>query len=278
MVARTSATFQFQTLPVPRKAGRRRGGENSLQSFHRGCSFTLEVAPAPYTPPSLSPRRTSLSAPTGQSAFGGHVNHRLSRRRFLQIGALGAGGLTLRATPAGRGSRGPPVLAEIGDPDLPGRRAAASGHVRPEAQRAQGNRRPLAADRDQRARASRSARRFPAWRGSWTSWSSSAPWSATRPTTTPSRCSTAAIPRKPTASGGLAAIRLRVAKVQGPVDPAMPPFISLCYTCTHGPYNEPGPGFLGSIVRPLPPDGPGAGRHGAARRHGGSAGRPHRPC
>jgi hypothetical protein len=25
----------------------------------------------------------------------------------------------------------------------------------------------------------------------------------------------------------------------------VPPFASLCYTCTHGPYNEPGPGFLG---------------------------------
>jgi hypothetical protein len=36
-----------------------------------------------------------------------------------------------------------------------------------------------------------------------------------------------------------------VAKLQGPVDPAVPPYASVCYTCTHGPYNEPGPGFLG---------------------------------
>jgi hypothetical protein len=36
-----------------------------------------------------------------------------------------------------------------------------------------------------------------------------------------------------------------VAKVQGPVTPGVPPYASLCYTCTHGPYNEPGPGYLG---------------------------------
>jgi hypothetical protein len=36
-----------------------------------------------------------------------------------------------------------------------------------------------------------------------------------------------------------------VAKVLGPVDPAVPPYASLCYTTTHPPYNEPGPGYLG---------------------------------
>jgi len=36
-----------------------------------------------------------------------------------------------------------------------------------------------------------------------------------------------------------------VAKVLGPVDSAVPPYATACYTCTHGPYNEPGPGFLG---------------------------------
>jgi hypothetical protein len=36
-----------------------------------------------------------------------------------------------------------------------------------------------------------------------------------------------------------------VAKLQGAVQASVPPFASLCYTCTHGPYNEPGPGFLG---------------------------------
>ena len=47
-----------------------------------------------------------------------------------------------------------------------------------------------------------------------------------------------------------------VARVQGPVDRTTPPFISLCYTCTHGPYNEPGPGFLGTSFAPFRPMGP----------------------
>jgi hypothetical protein len=47
-----------------------------------------------------------------------------------------------------------------------------------------------------------------------------------------------------------------VSKVLGPVDRAVPPFASLCYTCTHGPYNEPGPGFLGVGRNPLQSRGP----------------------
>jgi hypothetical protein len=57
-------------------------------------------------------------------------------------------------------------------------------------------------------------------------------------------------------SGGWPQLGSVVAKVQGPVDPATPPFISLCYTCTHGPYNEPGPGFLGPSLAPFRPMGP----------------------
>jgi hypothetical protein len=63
-------------------------------------------------------------------------------------------------------------------------------------------------------------------------------------------------PRKPTPSGGWPQFGSVVAKVQGPADPAVPPFISLCYTCTHGPYNEPGPGFLGVSQAPFRPMGP----------------------
>ena len=47
-----------------------------------------------------------------------------------------------------------------------------------------------------------------------------------------------------------------VSKIQGQARPTTPGFISLCYPCTHGPYNEPGPGFLGvsqSGFRPLGP-------------------------
>jgi uncharacterized protein (DUF1501 family) len=58
-------------------------------------------------------------------------------------------------------------------------------------------------------------------------------------------------PRRPTPSGGWPQLGSAVAKLQGPVDPSVPPFVSLCYTCTHGPYNEPGPGFLGPSLAPF---------------------------
>ena len=50
-----------------------------------------------------------------------------------------------------------------------------------------------------------------------------------------------------------------VAKLQG-TDPkirasATPPFVSLCYDCTHGPYNEPGPGYLGTAFNGFVPLG-----------------------
>src|SRR5450432_728655 len=64
-------------------------------------------------------------------------------------------------------------------------------------------------------------------------------------------------PRKaPVPAGGWPQFGSTVAKVQGPVDRATPPYISLCYTCTHGPYNEPGPGFLGTSTAPFRPMGP----------------------
>ena len=46
------------------------------------------------------------------------------------------------------------------------------------------------------------------------------------------------------------------AKVLPSTDAASPSFISLCYPCTHGPYNEPGPGFLGPSLSPFRPTGP----------------------
>jgi hypothetical protein len=63
-------------------------------------------------------------------------------------------------------------------------------------------------------------------------------------------------PRKPTPAGGWPQVGSVVAKVQGPASPAVPPFVSLCYTCTHGPYNEPGPGFLGPSLAAFRPMGP----------------------
>ncbi len=63
-------------------------------------------------------------------------------------------------------------------------------------------------------------------------------------------------PRGPKPSGGWPQFGSAVAKLRGPADPAVPPFVSLCYPCTHGPYNEPGPGFLGPARAPFRPTGP----------------------
>jgi hypothetical protein len=57
-------------------------------------------------------------------------------------------------------------------------------------------------------------------------------------------------------SGGWPQFGSAVAKVQGAATPATPPFVSACYPCTHGPYNEPGPGFLGAAYSPFRPLGP----------------------
>lgn len=58
-------------------------------------------------------------------------------------------------------------------------------------------------------------------------------------------------PKKPAPAGGWPQFGSAVAKLQGPVESSVPPFVSLCYTCTHGPYNEPGPGFLGQALSPF---------------------------
>jgi len=57
--------------------------------------------------------------------------------------------------------------------------------------------------------------------------------------------------------GGWPPLGSVVAKLQGGTVPATPPFVSLCYECTHGPYNEPGPGMLGVAQSSFRPQGPG---------------------
>jgi hypothetical protein len=46
-----------------------------------------------------------------------------------------------------------------------------------------------------------------------------------------------------------------IAKVQGPVDPVVPPFVDLFPTMQHKPYNSPGAGFLGLAAAPVRVDG-----------------------
>jgi hypothetical protein len=71
------------------------------------------------------------------------------------------------------------------------------------------------------------------------------------------QCYTGRTPQdKPAGSAGWAPFGSVVGKLLGPVHKATPPFISMCYECTHGPYNEPGPGMLGvghSSFRPVGP-------------------------
>jgi hypothetical protein len=60
----------------------------------------------------------------------------------------------------------------------------------------------------------------------------------------------------PTPPGGWPTFGSAVSKLLGGQNPATPPFVSLCYECTHGPYNEPDPGMAGvahSAFRPMGP-------------------------
>jgi Protein of unknown function (DUF1501). len=64
-------------------------------------------------------------------------------------------------------------------------------------------------------------------------------------------------PRTPKPNGGWPQFGSAVARLQGSTRSTTPPFISLCYTCSHGLYNEPGPGFWARRItrsgRPAPP-------------------------
>jgi hypothetical protein len=58
--------------------------------------------------------------------------------------------------------------------------------------------------------------------------------------------------------GGRPSLGSVVAKVCGPVDPSVPPFVGLAAPTQHRPWSDPGPpGFLGTAYAPFQPDGPG---------------------
>lgn len=65
------------------------------------------------------------------------------------------------------------------------------------------------------------------------------------------QCYTGHTRRERTPAGGWPQFGSAVAELEGHAAPETPPFVSVCYTCTHGPYNEPGPGFLGSARSPF---------------------------
>jgi hypothetical protein len=60
------------------------------------------------------------------------------------------------------------------------------------------------------------------------------------------------------AMGGRPSLGAVAAKVQGPVDPSVPPFVGLAARTAHMPWSDAGgPGFLGSSYAAFKPDGPG---------------------
>jgi uncharacterized protein (DUF1501 family) len=178
------------------------------------------------------------------------VPHRLSRRSFLRIGALGLGGLTLpgllRAeAAAGIGSSHKSVILIylVGGPphqdmfDLkPGAPKEVAGPWKPTATNVVG-----AQICEALPRLARIMDKLVVVRslvGNQADHDAIQVYNGHHP-------------RKPTPSGGWPQLGSAVAKLQGPADPSVPPFVSLCYTCTHGPYNEPGPGFLGPSMVPF---------------------------
>lgn len=58
-------------------------------------------------------------------------------------------------------------------------------------------------------------------------------------------------------AGGWPHLGSAISRLQGPVQPGVPPFVSLCYTTQHKPYNEPAGSFLGLGHSSFRPTGPG---------------------
>ncbi len=58
--------------------------------------------------------------------------------------------------------------------------------------------------------------------------------------------------------GGRPSLGAAIARLHGPVDPSVPPFVGLAARTHHQPWSDPGtPGFLGKSFAPFQPDGPG---------------------
>lgn len=58
--------------------------------------------------------------------------------------------------------------------------------------------------------------------------------------------------------GGRPSLGAALARLVGPTDPAVPPFVGLAGRSAHQPWSDPGPaGFLGKSFAPFQPDGPG---------------------
>ncbi|MDP7016585.1 MAG: DUF1501 domain-containing protein, partial [Pirellulaceae bacterium] len=179
----------------------------------------------------------------------------VSRRNFLKIGALGATGLALpdllrleAEAGAGRSQKSVILIYLVGGPphqdmfDLkPDAPVEVAGPHRPIATNVNGlqicEHMPQMSQRMDRFAVIRSLVNAQAGHNAF-------------------QCYTGRKPQDPAPLGGWSPFGSIVKKVQGPVDRATPPFVSLCYECTHGPYNEPGPGMLGIGNSSFRPQGP----------------------
>ncbi len=196
-----------------------------------------------------------MRTPTNQSGSGAILHNKPSRRTFLRIGALGLGGLTLaqllkaEASAGIQSSRksiiliylvGGPPHQDMFDlkPDAP---KEIAGPWRPIATNVTGIR--ICEAFPQLARIMDKLVVVRSLVGNQSDHDATQVFNGHHP-------------RKPKPSGGWPQFGSAVAKTQGAVDPTIPPFISLCYPCTHGPYNEPGTGFLGASQAPFRPMGP----------------------
>jgi len=179
---------------------------------------------------------------------------RVTRRNFLRIGALGAGlslADLLRADAASTERKRPKSVILIylvgGPPHLdmfdlkPNAPREVAGPFRPISTNVPGvdicEHMPLLARRMDRVAVVRSITDCQAEHDAFQSYTGRDP--------------------KQIVPGGWPTIGATVARLQGAIDPGVPPYVSLCYPCTHGPYNEPGPGFLGVANTPFRPLGDG---------------------
>jgi hypothetical protein len=72
------------------------------------------------------------------------------------------------------------------------------------------------------------------------------------------QCTSSWAPSSLRAMGGRPSIGSVVARLQGPADPSVPPFVGLAARTQHVPWSDPGgPGFLGPTFAAFKPEGPG---------------------
>lgn len=72
------------------------------------------------------------------------------------------------------------------------------------------------------------------------------------------QCLSGWLPTDLSTIGGRPSLGSAVAKLRGPVDASVPPYVGLADKTTHVPWSDPGdPGFLGAAHSPFKPDGPG---------------------